>query len=175
MTSVLPGMLVQSLVTAVTSNGLNLQILGFFDATVDEYHRSLGQKAPKVGQKVKARVLYNIPGTSPPQYAVTLRDHHIALRIKSPTDDPAGSPMMDAFPLGTALDSVTVQRVEPERGLLMEVQPSLEGFVHVSHHNLYSRSLNERTCRFLRYRMITRPPFQQLLAIGKLLLTTGHE
>ena len=105
MTSVLPGMLVQSLVTVVTSNGLNLQILGFFDATVDEYHQSLGQKAPKVGQKVKARVLYNISGTSPPQYAVTLRDHHLALRVKSPTDDPTESSMMDAFPLGTTLGS----------------------------------------------------------------------
>jgi len=174
-TSVLPGMLVQSLVTVVTSNGLNLQILGFFDATVDEYHQSLGQKAPKVGQKVKARVLYNISGTSPPQYAVTLRDHHLALRVKSPTDDPTESSMMDAFPLGTTLGSVTVQRVEPERGLLMEVQPSLEGFVHVSHHTLYSRSLNQRTRRFLRYRMITRPPFQQLPVLGKSPLTIGHE
>ncbi|KAI6107500.1 hypothetical protein EDD16DRAFT_98830 [Pisolithus croceorrhizus] len=65
-TSVLPGMLVQSLVTGVTSSGLNLQILGFFDATADEYHQSLVQKTPKVGQRMKARVLYNIPGTSPP-------------------------------------------------------------------------------------------------------------
>ena len=80
-------MLVQSLATAALSNGLNLQMLGSFDATVDRYHGSLGQNPPKVGQRVKTRVLYNIPGMSPPQCAVTLRDHHLALRIKSPTDN----------------------------------------------------------------------------------------
>ncbi|KAL4069766.1 hypothetical protein V8B97DRAFT_2051647 [Scleroderma yunnanense] len=131
-TSVLPGMLVQSLVTAVNPSGLNLQILGFFDATADEYHQSLEQKAPKVGQRVKTRVLYNIPGTSPPQYAVTLREHHLSLRVKSFAGDSGESSMMDAFPLGTTLGSVKVQRVEPERGLLTEVQPLLEGFVHIS-------------------------------------------
>ncbi|KAI6047791.1 hypothetical protein EDC04DRAFT_2555890 [Pisolithus marmoratus] len=130
--SVLPGMLVQSLVTAVTSNGLSLQILGFFDATADEYHQSQAQKTPKVGQRIKARILYNIPGTSPPRFSVTLSDHHLGLRIKSAAVDSQGPSLVDAFPMGTILDSVKVRHVEPEQGLLMEVQPSVDGFVHIS-------------------------------------------
>ena len=165
-------MLVQSLVTAVLSNGLNLQILGFFGATVDGYHGSLGQDPPKVGQRIKTRVLYNIPGTSPPQYAVTLRDHHLALRIKSPTDNADESSIIDAFPLGTTLDSVTVQRVEAERGLLMEVQPSLEGFVHVGHHNFHPHLFNKSIFRFLKYRMTICLPSQQIPVPGKSPLAT---
>ncbi|KIO08444.1 hypothetical protein M404DRAFT_938123 [Pisolithus tinctorius Marx 270] len=131
-TSVLPGMLVQSLVTAVTANGLGLQILGFFDATADEYHQSRTQKTPKVGQRVKARILYNIPGTSPPRFSVTLSDHHLALGVKSAAVDLDGYSLVDAFPIGTTLDSVKVRHVEPEQGLLVEVQPTVDGFVHIS-------------------------------------------
>ena len=79
---------------------------------------------------------------------------------------------MDAFPLGTTLDSVTVQRVEAERGLLMEVQPSLEGFVHVGHHNFPPCLFNKIILRFLKFRMIIRLPFQQLPVLGKSPLTT---
>ncbi|KAI6153747.1 hypothetical protein BKA82DRAFT_4093589 [Pisolithus tinctorius] len=114
-TSVLPGMLVQSLVTAVTANGLGLQILGFFDATADEYHQSRTQKTPKVGQRVKARILYNIPGTSPPRFSVTLSDHHLALGVKSAAVD-----LEWVF-------FVKVRHVEPEQGLLVEVQPTVDG------------------------------------------------
>lgn len=131
-TSVLPGTLVQSLVTGVTSNGLNLQILGFFDATADEYHQSRVQRTPKVGQKIKARVLYNIPWTSPPRFSVSLSDHHLGLGIKSAAVDLEGPSLVDAFPIGTILDSVKINHVEPEQGLLVEVQPSVDGFIHIS-------------------------------------------
>ncbi|KAI6007158.1 hypothetical protein EDD15DRAFT_2209398 [Pisolithus albus] len=131
-TSVLPGTLVESLVTGVTSNGLNLQILGFFDATADKYHQSRVQRTPKVGQKLKARVLYNIPGTSPPRFSVSLSDHHLGLGIKSATVDLEGPSLVDAFPIGTILESVKISHVEPEQGLLVEVQPSVDGFVHIS-------------------------------------------
>ncbi|KAI6136482.1 hypothetical protein F5141DRAFT_1074915 [Pisolithus sp. B1] len=131
-TSVLPGMLVQSLVTGVTSSGLNLQILGFFDATADKYHQSRVQKTLKVGQRIKARVLYNIPGTSPPRFSVSLSDHHLGLGIKSAAANSEGPSLVDAFPIGTILDSVKISHVEPEQGLLVEVQPSVDGFVHIS-------------------------------------------
>ncbi|KAF8140429.1 hypothetical protein EV363DRAFT_1393337 [Boletus edulis] len=109
--SVLPGSLVQSLVTAVVPGGLNLQILGFFDATADEFHLPSTHSSLKVGKKVKARVLYDLPTTTPPRF--------VALHT--------------AFPVGTVLEAVTVRQVEAERGLLVEVQPGQEGFVHISH------------------------------------------
>ncbi|KAF9229085.1 hypothetical protein BS17DRAFT_804934 [Gyrodon lividus] len=130
-TSVLPGTLVHSLVTAVVQDGLNLQILGFFDATVDEYHLSNAHKSPKLGQKIKARVLYDLPGSTPLRFAVTLLDHHLKLQTKGTSE--GQFPLHNAFPVGTILDSVKVKRVETERGLLVEIQPSLEGIIHISH------------------------------------------
>lgn len=127
--SVLPGSLVQALVTAVVSDGLNLQILGFFGATADEFHLPNIPKSLKVGERVKARVLYDLPGTTPPRFAVTLAEHHIRLQPKSTSE---GQLLHIAFPVGAVLDSVKVRRVEVERGLLVEVQPHQEGFIHVS-------------------------------------------
>lgn len=126
--SVLPGSLVQSLITAVVPDGLNLQILGFFDATADEFHLPNTHKTLKVGQKVKARVLYNLPGTTPPRFAVTLAEHHIGFQPKSTSDSQL---LCAAFPVGVILDPVKVRRVETERGLLVEIPPNQEGFVHV--------------------------------------------
>ncbi|KAF8846201.1 U3 snoRNP-associated protein Rrp5 [Paxillus ammoniavirescens] len=132
-TSVLPGASVHSLVTAVAQDGLNLQILGFFDATADEYHLPNVHKSLKMGQKVRARVLYDLPGSTPPRFAVTLSDHHLGLQTKCISQDQEGSPFHNAFPVGTILNAVKVKRVEAERGLLVELQPNLEGFIHISH------------------------------------------
>jgi len=132
-TSVLPGILSQALITAISPSGLNLQILGFFDATADEFHvPSNPAKAFKIGQKVKARVLYEIPGNSPPRFSVSLLDHIVNLEEKLATrgiSDRATVP--SAYPIGTILDDVKVKRVESERGLVVEVQPHLDGFIHV--------------------------------------------
>lgn len=126
--SVLPGSLVQSMVTTVASDGLHLQILGFFDATADEFHLPNGRKTLNVGEKVKARVLYDLPGTTPPRFVVSLAEHHIGLQPKSTSED---QPLYTAFPVGAVLDPVKVRRVEAERGLFVEIQPNQEGFVHV--------------------------------------------
>lgn len=54
-TSVLPGTLVQGLVTAVLTAGLNVQLLGYFHGTVDLFHLPPGEIASlyKPGQKVR--------------------------------------------------------------------------------------------------------------------------
>lgn len=128
-TSILPGTLVQSLVTAVVPDGLNLQVLGYFGGTVDQYHLVPGnpEENYKVGQKLKARVLYNVAASSPPRFALSLAEHLIALTPKSA----AGSGLPDAYPIGTTLDAVKVVRVESERGLVVEVSDGAEGYVHV--------------------------------------------
>jgi rRNA biogenesis protein RRP5 len=133
-TSVLPGILGQALITAVSPSGLNLQLLGFFDATADEFHVPANPaKAFKTGQKVKARILYEIPGHSPPRFSVSLLDHVLSLEEKHAThgiSDRAAVP--SAYPTGTILDGVKVKRIEPERGLVVEVQSHLDGFIHVN-------------------------------------------
>jgi len=132
-TSVLPGALVQSLITAIHPTGLNLQVLGFFEGTVDQVHLKREGKAYQVGKKVRARILYEY-SSSPPRFALALVDHLTNLSapcIKSKEVPAQTKSIQEAFPLGTIIESAKVLRVEAERGIIVEVQPGVEGFVHV--------------------------------------------
>ena len=135
MTSILPGELVQCLITAISPLGLNVQVLGYFDGTIDEYHLPPGDPTEnfKAGKKVKARVLYEIPGTSPPRFALSLANHIVSLEQKSIGAGGEGEAtgIDEAYPIGTTLDTVKIVKVEAERGLLVDVQDNLQGFVHV--------------------------------------------
>ncbi|KAJ3575984.1 hypothetical protein NP233_g748 [Leucocoprinus birnbaumii] len=131
--SVLPGTLVQSLVTSINPDGINLQVAGFFDGTVDLFHLPKhSEKTFKVGKKVKARVLYNY-STSPPRFALALSEHVLNLRPKLFSAAEGQSTLQEAYPIGTILDGVKVLRVERERGLIVEAGAEQEGFVHISH------------------------------------------
>ncbi|PFH54835.1 hypothetical protein AMATHDRAFT_72594 [Amanita thiersii Skay4041] len=134
--SILPGSLVQSLITATNPLGLNLQVLGLFDGTVDEFHlhQCQTEKVYKVGKKVKARILYNY-GTSPPKYALALTQHILELgsRTVKGQDNSPPKNFEEAYPIGTVLEAVKVLRVAADWGIIVEVQPGLEGFVHMSH------------------------------------------
>ena len=137
MKSILPGELVQCLITSVSPLGLNVQVLGYFEGTIDEYHLPPGDPVDnfKAGKKVKARVLYEIPGTSPPRFSLSLAPHIISLDQKSASagdEEEDATTIDEAYPVGTTLDSVKIVRVEPERGLLVDVQEGIQGFVHVS-------------------------------------------
>ena len=128
-TSIPPGILLQAFITNIHATGLNLQVLGYFDGTVDEFHLGKEPTAYKVGKKVKARVLYD-HSSSPPKFALSLLDHVVQLRPRLISGSTATVP--EAYPIGTVLEAVKVLRVEPERGLTAEVAESVEGFVHVS-------------------------------------------
>ncbi|KAI0095104.1 nucleic acid-binding protein [Irpex rosettiformis] len=136
--SVLPGELVQGLITTVQPTGLNLQILGFFTGTIDEFHLRSGlvEDNYKVGQKVKARILYDIDpaASTAPRFALSLADHVVSLTSKpaGDTEDNLQNSLQDAFPIGTIIEAVKVARVENERGLVVEVAQGVEGFVHIS-------------------------------------------
>ncbi|KIK70798.1 hypothetical protein GYMLUDRAFT_32858 [Collybiopsis luxurians FD-317 M1] len=134
--SVLPGTLVQTLITAVHPTGLNLQVLGFFEGTVDEFHlpRKMTEKSHKVGKKVKARVLYYLSST-PPKLALSMNEHVIGLnsRTVEQTDSDELLSIQEAYPVGTLVDDVKVTRIEAERGLTAQLGSGIEGFVHISH------------------------------------------
>ncbi|KAF7320265.1 hypothetical protein MKEN_00811100 [Mycena kentingensis (nom. inval.)] len=105
--SVLPGTLVQALVTEVSPNGLNVQTY-------------------KLGKKLKARVLYDY-STTPPRFALGLTQQMLSLRPQKPE-------LTDAYPIGTILEDVKVLRVEAERGVVVEVDSgAAQGFAHISH------------------------------------------
>ncbi|KAG5651611.1 hypothetical protein H0H81_008071 [Sphagnurus paluster] len=131
--SVLPGTLVQALITAVNPSGLNLQVMGFFDGTVDQFHMEHNsEKAYKVGKKIKARVLYDFSST-PPRFALALSEHVLALNPRKFGEGKNSVRIQEAYPMGKILDSVKVARIESERGVVVEVASGLEGFVHISH------------------------------------------
>ena len=136
MSSVLPGMLVQGLVTAVLPIGLNIQVLGFYNGTVDQFHLPPGdvEQNYKVGQKVKARIVYDISPSTPPRFALSLAHHVVSLKSKHADSEGHGDDVLlqDAYTIGTIIDAVKVVRVEPERGLIVQVSTEVEGFVHVS-------------------------------------------
>ncbi|KZV74937.1 nucleic acid-binding protein [Peniophora sp. CONT] len=135
--SILPGELVQCLVTVISEVGLVVQILGFFEGTLDEFHLPPGDPEDnfKLGQKLKARVLYDVAGASPPRFALSLAEHVLQLAPKrlSEDDEETESTLQEAYPIGTTLEGVTVTKVETERGLLVDVRDGLQGFVHISH------------------------------------------
>ncbi|KAJ7655010.1 hypothetical protein DFH06DRAFT_1201338 [Mycena polygramma] len=136
-TSILPGTLVQALITAVHPTGLNLQVLGFFDGTVDQLHLrpDATEKMYKIGKKVKARVLYDF-STTPPRFALALTEHVLGLgvqMIKAGKTTDARS-MQEVYPIGTVLETVKVARLEAERGVMVDVgSGALQGFIHISH------------------------------------------
>lgn len=171
-TSILPGQLVQCLITAVLPTGLNFQVLGFFDGVVDAFHLPPGDPTTlyKIGQKIKARVLYEIPGNSPPRFSLSLSPHILGLDVKhSEVKDKVVPTIKEAYPIGTILEAVRVARVEAERGLVVEVRPGIQGFIHVglfSHYPLFRRHHSCIDCRSRTYRTITYPPFPLLLARG---------
>ncbi|KAI0801037.1 hypothetical protein C8Q74DRAFT_1239986 [Fomes fomentarius] len=133
-TSIVPGALLQSLITAIQPDGLILQVLGYFDGTVDQFHLLPGgpEEHYKVGQKIKARVLYDISPSTPPRFALSLADHVIKYTSKTSSSSDATADLREAYPIGTVLGAVKVTRVESERGLIVDVGSGIEGFVHIS-------------------------------------------
>ncbi|KAF9477538.1 nucleic acid-binding protein [Pholiota conissans] len=133
-TSVLPGTLVSGLVTSVHPAGINVQVLGFFEGTIDQLHLGHDPKAYKLGKKIKARILYDY-SLSPPKFALTLAEHTMKLSpcLTPRKDNEIAKTVQEAYPIGTKLESVKVLGLETERGLIVEVEPGIEGFVHISH------------------------------------------
>ena len=125
----------QASVTASHSSGLSLLVLGYFEGTVDPLHLRNEASAYKIGKKIKARILYHYSSSSPPKFALALTEHVVNLTVRQVQDKDEEikktKAIQDAYPVGTLLEAVKVLRIEPERGLVVEVEPGLEGFAHV--------------------------------------------
>lgn len=108
-----------------------MRIFGSLTGTLDVYHLPRQPSSHKVGDKLKARILYSVTGTSPVQFSLTACEHILALDVKRRGDEERKA-VYEAYPIGTMLSKVTVSRVEAERGLLVDVEKEVQGFVHVS-------------------------------------------
>ncbi|KAK4685994.1 rRNA biogenesis protein RRP5, partial [Tremellales sp. Uapishka_1] len=133
--SLLPGHCVTALITAVVPSGLNLRICGFFDGTIDLAHLGIGEEDIeekfKVGKKVKARVIYDTLTSTPRRFALSILPH--LLDFSSAKSKTKKTPVEEAIPIGTVLQSVKVTRVIPEWGVVCRTDDGQEGFVHISH------------------------------------------
>ncbi|KZT52546.1 hypothetical protein CALCODRAFT_441411 [Calocera cornea HHB12733] len=125
--SVLPGTLVRGLITATTPAGLNLQILGFFDGTIEPTHLPKAPEAYKVGSKLLSRVLWHMPGSSPPKFALSAMPH--VVKLEAPTVE--GRDLQEVYTYGMIVHKVKVMRVEAEWGLSVELEDGTRGFVHI--------------------------------------------
>ncbi|CAE6440693.1 unnamed protein product [Rhizoctonia solani] len=146
--ALLPGTLVSALVTTVVPSGLNLQVLGYFGGTIELFHLPGGTDDIKEGDKVKARILWDIPGASPPRFALSLLPHVIQLTSASAQPTPVqeskkskkkaeivsedAPTLREAYPIGMLLEAVKITRVESEWGLVCEVAEGVGAFVHIS-------------------------------------------
>ena len=171
--SVLPGLRVRALVTGVQTSGLNVQVLGYFAGTIDLTHLGkVDTSSHKIGGKIDARILWDIPETNPRQIALSVLPHVLSLAPSNVQDDEQG--LEDTYPVGTILEGLKVVRVEVDRGVVIAIGDKPIGFVHVS-----LQSLNATRCscriRFQMYRTNMSQHFRPRLAPGGLEQSTEAE
>ena len=131
--------------TATLASGLNLKFFGYFDGTVDLFHLNGldPEKDFKVGQKVKARVLWDSLATTPKKFSLSLAKHVLSLGIASAEfdeEDGKDEELSARFPVGRILDDVKVVRMDEEWGLTCEVvegEAKVAAFVHVRPFELF--------------------------------------
>jgi rRNA biogenesis protein RRP5 len=66
--------------------------------------------------------------SEPRKFALSLLPHIVALDVPRLQDN---QPVQEAFSIGSTLEAVKVVRVETERGLVVEIQDGILGYVHV--------------------------------------------
>ena len=144
--SILPSTLVTALVTATLSSGLNVKFFGYFDGTIDLFHLNNldPEKDFKVGQKIKARVLWDSIGSTPKKFSLSLATHVLSLgvaRVESGEEDVLGEDLVEGFPVGKVLEEVRVVRMDDEWGLTCEILAGankVPAFVHVRFPRFFS-------------------------------------
>lgn len=143
-----PGALVRGLITASSSSGINVQILGLFSGTIHPLHISPDASKLQIGKKVQARILWDVLEMEPRQFALSTLEHVIRLEPRSlqgstvskvasgdENEEPEDGHLSDVertYPVGTILDDVKVSRVDSDRGLYLDITQSLKGVVHVN-------------------------------------------
>lgn len=149
--SLLPGHQVSALVTAVDPSGLNVQVGGFFEGTIDLAHVDLKEQDVedqfKTGKKVrasrlalpprqilkapqiKARIIYDNLSTTPRRFGLSVLPH--ILSLASPVLAGSSQPIEQGVEIGKTLSSVEVTRILPDWGVMCRTDDGLTGFAHV--------------------------------------------
>lgn len=144
--ALLPGLLMNALVTAALPSGLNVKLFGMFDGTIDRFHLPPLPKNQdiadvyKAGKKLKVRMLWDIPSAgangidgdvsdSARKFALSAAPHIVTMHAPSTS---SGQPLPIAYPIGANVQA-TVLRADNDWGLLCSVEGSeVPAFVHIS-------------------------------------------
>lgn len=128
--ALLPGNLVNALVTNESPQGLNVKLFGMFDGTIDGVHMQHGASY-SIGQRLKVRVLWEMP----PQMDDDVGERKFALSAAKHVTGmlPTGVQLQQYFPIG-AVVKVTVLSTIEDWGLTCEVRDTegVKAFVHIS-------------------------------------------
>jgi len=168
--SVLPGLRVRTLVTGVQPGGLNVQVLGYSAGTIDLTHLgTVDTSSHKVGEKVDARILWDVPEITPRQIALSMLPHVLSLAPSKVQDDK--EKLEDKYPVGTILGGLKVVRVEADRGVVVTIGDKPIGFTHVCVQHL-NTTRHLRVIRFQMYQTNMFRRFRPSLASGRLVQST---
>jgi rRNA biogenesis protein RRP5 len=123
MSMLIPGMLVNAIVTEVLNDGLTVSFLGGFTGTVSINHLSgdhIATEHYKRSQKVKGRIIFVDPSTK--SVGVSLKKSVVENRAET----------FEGLSVGDIVENAKVLRVNPELGLVMQLDGTHKGFVHIS-------------------------------------------
>ncbi|KAK3996039.1 rRNA biogenesis protein rrp5 [Cladorrhinum sp. PSN332] len=137
--SYLPGTAADILVSEVSQHGIVGKLMGSLDVTADLVHSGAGpdgvdiEEKYKVGSRLKVRIICTFPAAKHPKLGVSVLSHVLSLKPKMTTKDGQEVPPADILRHSTTIEKCTVQRVEPDIGLYVDVGvQGVPGFVHIS-------------------------------------------
>ncbi|KAH8910006.1 nucleic acid-binding protein [Coniochaeta sp. PMI_546] len=135
----LPGTVADVLITDVSARGIVGKVMGHLDVTADLVHSGAGpygidlEEKYKAGSRLKARIICTFPAAKNPKLGISVLPHVLSLVPKTAEVD--GKPVvpLTALPNSAYVETCTVQKVEPEIGLYVDVGiEGVPGFVHIS-------------------------------------------
>uniref|UniRef100_A0A3Q0RHH9 Programmed cell death 11 n=1 Tax=Amphilophus citrinellus TaxID=61819 RepID=A0A3Q0RHH9_AMPCI len=170
LTNLLPGLLVNATIKAVTKHGLLLDFLSSFNGLVDFLHMEPEQASSYTkGVQVKARVLYIEPYTR--LVGMSLRSHLIHLETGIDLV-PAGGER-----IGDVVKDCKMTAIHHMSGAMLELPDKMLAFVHRNHMKESNEPANENrvfaqpehTCRILDFSLMEQIHFATLRksVIGK--------
>lgn len=135
----LPGTGVQVLVEEVTPKGIAGKVMGALDVTSDLFHVGATaqnkdiEKAIKVGQKIKGRVIFALRTGEQKRIGISLLDHICSLSCLQVFQEGTHKDPVHVLPLSTILEEARVFKVFGSTGIFLDVGVErVPGFVHVS-------------------------------------------
>lgn len=132
-----PGTAVDLLISDSTDHGIRGKIMGMIEATADVVH--VGSPKTKdvskrlaVGSKVKARIIYKLPGDDDQALGVSLLEPILTLHAGAALG-PAKEDNSDSLAISSIVEGAKVIKVQSNLGLFFDIGASgLTAFAHIS-------------------------------------------